>query len=235
MENLFYQPELIHGCNFLNEDESRHCIKVLRKKSGDIISITDGRSTFYTAVITEAHPKKCNFTIQAIKKETPKKHHIHLAVSPTKNSDRMEWMMEKCVELGIGEFTPLLCKNTERKTFKTDRLEKIAINAMKQSQRATVPAIHPLTSYSEFINSHSANETSRFIAHVDHSNPHHLIHTAKAENHYVVLIGPEGDFTPVELEHATRHGYVKVSLGNSRLRTETAGLAACHILNLINF
>ncbi len=234
MEQLFYQPDLLNGTQYLNEEESRHCIKVLRKKTGEHISLTDGQGSFYEAVILDANPKKCLFRVESVTKETPRHFTIHLAVSPTKNADRMEWMLEKCVELGLDEFTPLHCHNTERKVLKTDRLEKIAISAMKQSRRARIPAIHPLTDLANFI-SQSVRPDEKFIAYVDPANPIHLLHAAKPKGTYLMLIGPEGDFTPHELELALEQGYKKVSLGHSRLRTETAGLAACHILNLINY
>lgn len=232
MEHLFYQPDVQNEKLYLNADESRHCIRVLRKKPGDFITVTDGLGHFYDSVITGTDATQCPFSIQTVREEKSKPYHIHLGISPTKNQDRLEWMTEKCVEIGVDKITFLLCKNTERKTLKTDRLEKIAISAMKQSHRAWLPRINPLVPYRDFV-AHS-NETDRFIAYVDPTNPLHLFRLAKPAGNYLVLIGPEGDFTPEELQLATANRFQKVSLGLHRLRTETAGLTACQILNLIN-
>lgn len=233
MENLFYQPEISNGIVNLDADESRHCVKVLRKKSGDIISITDGRGRFYNAHLIDTNPVRCLFDIQSVI-DCPKKNYtIHLAISPTKNTDRIEWMVEKCVEIGVDEITLLHCRKTERKVFKIGRIEKIAISAMKQSKRAWLPTINQLTPFQEFMK-HVDSQASRYIAHVDHSNSTHLQSVAKRDGSYVVLIGPEGDFSTEELELAAQNNFVKVSLGNYRLRTETAGLMACQVLNLVN-
>lgn len=232
MENLFFQPGIAQGISFLTPEESKHCLKVLRKKQGDTITLTDGAGYFYEALITETSGQ-CGFAIQRKWPEQPKNYHIHLAISPTKNPDRIEWMVEKCVELGIDHITFLNCKNTERKSIKNDRIQKIVLSAMKQSFRATFPALNPLTDFYEFLRTDLA-ATAKFIAYVDLQNPEHLMSVAKPGQRYLVLVGPEGDFTPDELGAALDSGYKKISLGNHRLRTETAGLAACHMLNLVN-
>ncbi|MBL7843419.1 MAG: 16S rRNA (uracil(1498)-N(3))-methyltransferase [Cyclobacteriaceae bacterium] len=233
MENLFYQPDLSQGALFLTPEESKHCLKVLRKKQGDTITLTDGAGYFYEALITEATISQCRFSIQRKWQEQLKKYHIHLAISPTKNPDRIEWMVEKCVEIGIDQITFLSCKNTERKSIKSDRMLKVALSAMKQSVRATLPVLSPLTSFQDFIKT-DYSETAKFIAYVDMENPTHLMSLAKPGKHYLVLVGPEGDFTQQELNAALHKGFTKISLGNHRLRTETAGLAACLMLNLVN-
>ena len=233
MENLFYQPEIINGIHYLNEVESKHCQKVLRKKSGDSILVTDGLGRIYNSIITKSTATQIHFSIQLTKEVQKKDYSIHLAISPTKNQDRIEWMVEKCVELGIDKITLLNCMNTEKKGFNISRLEKIAISAMKQSQRAWLPKISPLTPVLEFISNTPLN-VLRYIAYVDLSNPDYLLNVAIPGNQYVILIGPEGDFSEAELQHAIKYNFLKVSLGDSRLRTETAGLAACHILNLVN-
>lgn len=219
--------------NHLPEDESRHCIKVLRKKVGDRIQITDGLGCFYYALITNPSSVKCEFSVQSEEKIPAANYYIHIAISPTKSADRIEWMVEKCVEIGIDEISLLHCKNTERKKFRTDRLEKIAITAMKQSHRSRLPRINPLLPVAEFIKSARAQD-SKFIAHVDNANPIQLIHAAKATSRYVVLIGPEGDFSTSEISLAIKNDFKKVSLGDYRLRTETAGLYVCSVLHHIN-
>lgn len=233
MENLFYQPDISQGAQFLTPEESKHCLKVLRKKQGDTITLTDGVGSFYEVLISETTIGQCKFTIQRKWQEPEKKYTIHLAISPTKNPDRIEWMIEKCIEIGIDHITFLDCKNTERKSLKSDRLLKVALSAMKQSFRATLPAINPLTPFQDFINT-NFEKTEKFIAFVDMENPTHLMSLAMPGQHYVVLVGPEGDFSQEELHAALHNGFRKVSLGGHRLRTETAGLATCCFLNAIN-
>jgi 16S rRNA (uracil1498-N3)-methyltransferase len=229
--NLFYQPGIPDGNFFLEEEESRHCVKVLRKDQGDLLHLTDGEGFFYTATITKADSRKCQFVIESKTAAPTRPYHLHIAISPTKNTDRMEWFVEKCVEIGVDEISLLDCKHTERAFFKSDRLRKIAISAMKQSLKAKLPAIHELTEFSKFITQHSSND--RFIAYVDQANPLTLKEAAKNTKHGIVLIGPEGDFSQEELTLALQGGYQKVSLGPSRLRTETAGIAACHTFSLL--
>ena len=230
--NLFYQPQLPDGILHLDSDESRHCVKVLRKRSGDTIRVTDGKGAFYDVVLTDADPHRCSFQICSKVSELPRSYHIHIAISPTKNADRIEWFVEKSVELGIDTITLLECKNTERSYLKTERLEKVAISAMKQSLKASLPLINSLTDYSKLVTTSEAS--SKFIAFVDQTNPYHLKDVARPGSDYLLLIGPEGDFSSQELSLALTHNFQKVSLGSSRLRTETAGMAACHILNLVN-
>jgi 16S rRNA (uracil1498-N3)-methyltransferase len=230
--NLFYQPQLAQGVLHLDADESRHAVKVLRKKQGDPIRLTDGMGFFYEAIITNPDPRQCTFTISKKIKESPKNFTIHIAISPTKNADRIEWFVEKVVELGIDEITLLECEHTERQHVKIDRLEKMAISAMKQSLKAKLPIIHSLTSFRDLTK--DAEAVEKYIAHVDSENPNQLKNLVSQGSSYIVLIGPEGDFSREELMSAERLGFKKISLGPSRLRTETAGLAACHILNLAN-
>jgi 16S rRNA (uracil1498-N3)-methyltransferase len=230
--NVFYQPEIANGIRYLDSEESRHCAKVLRKKTGDAIQITDGRGSLYKATLTDSRPDKCTYKIDSSEKEGTRPFNIHIAIAPTKNPDRTEWFVEKAIEIGIDEISFLLCDNSERAALKTDRLEKLAISAMKQSLRFTLAKINHMVLLQDFVTITQA--TSKFIAYVDQTNPDHLLRQAPAKSNYVVLIGPEGDFSKKELDLAIEHGYKKVSLGPNRLRTETAGLAACHILNLIN-
>ena len=231
--NLFYQPGIPEGVSYLEGDESRHCAKVLRKKSGDTIEVTDGKGNFYEAVIAKADPGQCLFEIRK-RWEAPKNDYfIHVAISPTRNADRIEWFVEKATELGVDRITLIDCKNTERSFIKTDRLKKVAVSAMKQSVKAVLPVIEEhLLQFTEVVE--HCQEQEKCIAFVDPDNTLHLKDAVPQRAAYCVLIGPEGDFSIEELKTAVDHGFKKVSLGPSRLRTETAGVAACHILNLIN-
>ena len=229
---LFYQPQLVDNINYLDAAESRHCVKVLRLNEGDEITIVDGAGGWYKSTITEANPKKCEFTVLEKTLTTTKDFYIHIAIAPTKNLDRLEWFAEKAVELGIDEISFVICDNSERKVLKTDRIIKKALSAMKQSLKANLPKINEPISFNKFIG--DIKQDNKFIAYVDKANPDHLLKVSPVNSSYCVLIGPEGDFSTKELGFALNSGYAKVSLGASRLRTETAGIAACHILNLRN-
>jgi len=232
MDNLFYQPGIQEGLYFLDSDESRHCYKVLRKKVGDTIHITDGKGNLFEAILTETKPDKCSFKIQSTQPQEKKKYRIHIAIAPTKNPDRIEWFVEKAVEIGVDEISFILCDKSERAAMKTERIEKLAVSAMKQSLKTYLPRINPMGLFKDVImNTHAVE---KYIAFVDHTNPNLLMQVANSNTTYAILIGPEGDFSKNEIELAIAHQYKKVSLGPSRLRTETAGIAACHILNLVN-
>jgi 16S rRNA (uracil1498-N3)-methyltransferase len=227
--HLFYQeqlPEVKH----LDQDESKHCIKVLRLQTGDQINIIDGKGTFYTAKITEAHPKKCEFEIIETSKEAKPFFHRHLAIAPTKNMDKMEWLVEKATEMGIDEISFFQSFHSERKVIKIDRLEKKVISAMKQSLKAKKPVLNEMAPFKKLLESAVAD--NKFIAYVDFENKDHLKNELSNQKDTIILIGPEGDFTPDEIQMAISKNFKKVSLGNSRLRTETAALAAVHIMNL---
>lgn len=230
--NLFFQPQIPQGVQHLDPDESRHVVKVLRKKQGDHIRLTDGSGFFYEAIITSPDSHRCVFDIQKKIPAGTRSFSIHVAISPTKNTDRIEWFVEKSVELGIDEITLIQCDHSERQHLRIDRLEKIAIGAMKQSLKAMLPKIHPLTNFRNILLAADASE--KYIAYVDEENPHLLKNLVQPNNSYLILIGPEGDFSEEELMLAEARAFKKVSLGPSRLRTETAGIAACHILNLAN-
>lgn len=232
MKNLFYQPGIQYGSHFLDPEESRHATKVLRRKAGDSIHITDGKGVLYTCKITDARPDKCAFAIESSRTAAAKNFRIHIAIAPTKNPDRTEWFVEKAIEIGIDEISFLECDNSERTSLKLERIEKLAISAMKQSLKFTLPKIHPIRQLRDFIS--ALNSSKKFIAYVDQANSDELLRAAQSKEDYLVLIGPEGDFSPAELDLALQHGYQKVALGPSRLRTETAGIVACHTLNLIN-
>jgi len=230
--NLFYQPLLPEGVFHLDADESKHAVRVLRKNVGDLIRLIDGKGNFYDASITKADPARCQFTITSQTAEVKNDYSIHIAISPTKNTDRIEWFVEKAVEIGVDKITLIACQKSERVHLKTDRLERVAISAMKQSLKATLPQINGIIKFTDVIR--QSREQEKFIAYVDQTNPDHLKNMLTRNTSYLVLIGPEGDFSETELILALQHNFKKVSLGKSRLRTETAGMAACHILNLFN-
>jgi len=229
--NLFYQPAISEGVHHLDPDESRHAIKVLRLQTGDQLQLTDGKGSFYETIITIADSKKCCFSVEEKRTISPRKFSISIAVAPTKNIDRMEWFVEKSVELGVEEIHFMLCKNSERKSINLERIQKIAISAMKQSGQSCLPIFNEIKPLHEIV---TGAPDQKFICYVDQQNPNQLKTMAHPEKSYLVLIGPEGDFRQDELDLAISHGFTKVSLGPNRLRTETAALAACHILNLIN-
>jgi 16S rRNA (uracil1498-N3)-methyltransferase len=228
--HLFYQSQLPEIQN-LDQDESKHCIKVLRKQVGDEINLIDGKGTFYKAKITNANPKKCEFEIIETIKEPKPSFHRHLAIAPTKNMDRMEWLIEKVTELGIDEISFFQSFHSERKIIKIDRLEKKVISAMKQSLKAKKPILNELKAYKSILD--NAKEVNKFIAYVDFDNETHFKNELDKVTDTLVLIGPEGDFTEEEVQMAVSKGFKKVSLGKSRLRTETAALAAVHLMNLV--
>ena len=229
---LFYQPLIAKGVHTLDEEESRHARKVLRLETGAEIQITDGKGKFYEARLTNTESKSCEFMVLKSEQAPSQNHKIHIAIAPTKNADRIEWFVEKVVELGINKISFLLCKNSERKSINLERIEKKAISAMKQSGQAYLPEIQEIRPFRQVIA--ESNEAGKFIGFVDEQNPLLLKNLAKPSASYLVMIGPEGDFSHDEMQTALQQGFAKVSLGQNRLRTETAGIAACHILNLIN-
>lgn len=227
---LFYEPSLADGAFELNEEESRHAVKVLRLSSGSNIWLTDGQGSFYEAVITEANAKKCGLEIVSTEKVEDHPRYRHLSIAPTKNIDRLEWFVEKAVEFGVDRISPIICHHSERKVVKTERLERKAVSAMKQSLKAWCPRIDEAVSFESFIK--EVESEHRFIAYVDQQNPVLLKDQIQSTGNHLILIGPEGDFSEDEVILAEQAGFQKVSLGPSRLRTETAGIAAVHLLNL---
>lgn len=217
--NIFTDADTI----LLSEEESKHCIRVLRHKSGDVIHIIDGKGNLYEVEITDANPKKCYVKILSKKTITyAKKHHLHIAISPTKNADRIEWMLEKCTELGVDEFSFIICKRTEKTGIKTDRLKKITESAVKQSIQTILPVINEPRSFKDFITNHT-NTSFKYIAHCIEENRTELKSILQNKD-TLILIGPEGDFNEDEIKLALSNNFKALSLGTSRLRTETAGL-----------
>ncbi|MGQ1787226.1 MULTISPECIES: 16S rRNA (uracil(1498)-N(3))-methyltransferase [unclassified Saccharicrinis] len=229
---LFYEPDFSNNGNILSQDESKHCIRVLRHQVGDIISVMDGIGCRYSAEIIDANPKKCTLKIVETNTEERRPFSLHMAVAPTKNIDRFEWFLEKATEMGIEEITPIICDHSERKVIKPERLEKVIVSASKQSLKAYIPKLNRLVTFKEFVNNKST--ANCFIAHCENM-PKQLLRTVYEPNSdAVILIGPEGDFSPGEIQMATDHQFKAISLGKERLRTETAAIMGCATINLIN-
>jgi 16S rRNA (uracil1498-N3)-methyltransferase len=216
----------------LSKEESKHATKVLRKKEGDILNFTDGKGGFYKAEITVADTKKCRLQIIS-SEQKPKQHnyHLHIAIAPTKNMDRYEWFLEKATEIGIDEITPIICEHSERKVIKTERCNRILLSAMKQSLKLHLTKLNETITLKDFLKQDF--EGNKYIAHCEDGEKTELRKEEKTEK-TLILIGPEGDFSPTEVELALENQFKTVSLGGSRLRTETAGIVAVHTINMKN-
>ncbi len=231
--HLFYTPDIQTPTYLLNEEESKHCIRVLRLQVADTVYLIDGKGGFYTAIIEEANPKKCLLLITNVQKEYGKRNfHLHMAVAPTKNIERMEWFLEKATEMGIDEISPIICQRSERKEIKTERLNKIITSAVKQSIKAYHPILNEAQSFASF--TQKENEALKYIAHCAETPKQELKEVYTPNANVLILIGPEGDFTPDEIKLAVNKGFIPISLGHSRLRTETAALAACFEIHFIS-
>lgn len=228
--HLFYEPNIKK--NFcLSKEESKHCTNVLRHKKGDTIHISDGNGTLYTAEIIE--PKKICKVIILKEKYFHKKNHLHIAIAPTKNISRIEWFLEKSIEIGIEKITPLFCEKSERKNLNYNRLNKIIISASKQSLKMHIPKINTLTSFRDFLDKNK--NSNKYIAHCNKefkSTP--FIKEKFKESSCILLIGPEGDFSRNEIKRALENGVKSVNLGNNRLRTETAGIYGAIAFSMLN-
>ncbi|MFN8258664.1 MAG: 16S rRNA (uracil(1498)-N(3))-methyltransferase [Bacteroidales bacterium] len=231
--HIFYTPGLISNEYCLNEEESRHCIRVLRLKENDIVYLADGMGTFCEARIVEANPKKCKVIVyQTIKDYNKRNYHLTMAVAPTKQIDRFEWFLEKATEIGVDRVIPFYSHQSERKVTKTERLNKIIESAMKQSKSAYHPQLDEICSFDELMRLNF--DSKKFIAHCFDNEKQSLKNLLKKGENVVILIGPEGDFTEGEVFKAKDKGFVDITLGNNRLRTETAALVACHTVALFN-
>jgi 16S rRNA (uracil1498-N3)-methyltransferase len=232
MSHLFLNKD-VYSC-ILDEQESVHVVKVLRLKEGDAITVTNGNGIIVSAQITKADHRKCGYKIieeQKIDKRSDAK--IHIAIAPTKNIDRMEWLVEKCTEFGIDAFSFLLTEHSERKNLAVAKLEKTSFAAIKQSGQPFLPCFNELITFNNFLKQDFSCYAYKLIACLDDDIKPTIMQLVPAHKSCIVLIGPEGDFTSAEVQNAVEKGFVKISLGNSILRTETAAIAACHILNLI--
>ncbi len=230
---IFYCNELTADNFQLSIEESKHCIKVLRHKKGDHIKVIDGKGLHKEAIIVSDNSSKvkCD-TLKSQSFEQTKSHRIHVAISPTKNMDRIEWFVEKACELGADEISFIFCKHSERKVLKTERLHKKAISALKQSRGYFKTQINEPYQFNDFIM--REHPLTKMIAHVDQTNISNIKSYCEPSQSYLVLIGPEGDFSENEIQKSQQNGFQKITLGKKVLRTETAGVVVCHSLNFIN-
>ncbi|MEQ5791428.1 16S rRNA (uracil(1498)-N(3))-methyltransferase [Muricauda sp. NFXS6] len=232
---LFYNPTLDNSAKqfIFPPDESKHIVRVLRKSEGDTVHITNGKGYLFEAEILEADQKKCRARITSQRKSIPKRYKLHMVVAPTKINDRYEWFLEKATEIGVDEITPIICDHSERKTIKLERMERVLQAAMKQSLQTVLPQINPPISCKEFLERDNT-VGYRFIAHCQNGDKMELKRRVIADNDATILIGPEGDFSKEEIDLAKEKGYVPISLGRNRLRTETAAIVACTTVAIIN-
>jgi 16S rRNA (uracil1498-N3)-methyltransferase len=231
---LFYNPTITEATETFSFDkeESKHIIKVLRKKDTDILFVTNGLGFLFKTEITLASDSKCTVKILSFEKMELPKYKLHLAVAPTKMNDRYEWFLEKATEIGIHEITPIICDRSERKVINAERFDKIILSAMKQCNQLHLPILNPAVTLKEFVK--QKNEGLQLIAHCEEADKKTLKSVLKPNKDYTILIGPEGDFSEKEIALALENNYIPVSLGNTRLRTETAAIVACHSVVFIN-
>lgn len=232
---LFFNSEINENTQQFTFDktESRHIVRVLRKKEGDTVFITNGNGQLFTSEVLLANDKKCLVKITHTKsQEKSWDYYLHIAIAPTKLNDRFEWFLEKATEIGIDEITPIICDHSERKVLKIDRMEKIIHSAAKQSLKYHFPIINEPITFKEFIN--LSHEGELFIAHCEETDKRSLKNELKPNQDITLLIGPEGDFSIKEIEQSLVHNFIPVSLGQSRLRTETAGIVAVHSVAFVN-
>lgn len=216
----------------LCEEESRHCVSVMRHRVGDDVFVTDGKGTLYTCKIAEIKGKSCSLEVLLSAVQPAPKHHLHMAVAPTKNTDRFEWFVEKAVEMGVSEITPIICEHSERNHLRLDRLERLVVAACKQSLKYYLPRINEPRKASELIK--NDNSDQKFILHCEPGDKQHLFNIAEACKSSLVMIGPEGDFSQNEIAMAKQNAFSEATLGPERLRTETAAMVACHCIDLKN-
>ncbi len=230
--HFFFLSDINANIFQTNEEESKHISRVLRLTVGDDVVFTNGKGNLYNCVLIDNHPKRCLFEVRHEDVIPKRKYYLHIAVAPTKNISRLEWFLEKATEMGIDEITPIKCAYSERTAIKPERLRKILVSALKQSQQAWIPKLNDLTSFSELIK--KEHNVKKCIAYV--SNDHNLLlkEYYKMGNDVLILIGPEGDFSDEETKSALRYGFKPISLGENRLRTETAAVVACHTVVLLN-
>lgn len=231
---LFYNARLDNSVSqfTFSIEESKHLIKVLRKKEGDLVHITNGNGYLFEGKILVADPKKCKAEIVDTDKKHRKMYWFHLVVAPTKMNDRFEWFLEKATEIGVNEITPIICEHSERKVVKIERMEKVIQSAMKQSLQTYLPKLNPAISYEKFIA--KEHKDLLFIAHCENEEKLDLKRRVAPDKDVTILIGPEGDFSKNEIKQAYEKGFLAVSLGDNRLRTETAAIVACTTVNMIN-
>lgn len=231
---LFFNPNISENTSQItfSKEESRHIVKVLRKSVGDILHITNGKGWLFTSELMTSDIKSCSVVVTSKVLQPKRNYQLHLAVAPTKMNDRFEWFLEKATEIGIDTITPIICDHNERKIIKLDRFEKILQSAMKQSLNCYLPKLNEAIPFKEFINKTFTGQ--RFIAHCDETHRTSLKHELRAKTDVLILIGPEGDFSVKEIEMAIQNKFIPVTLGETRLRTETAAIVACHTVAYVN-
>jgi 16S rRNA (uracil1498-N3)-methyltransferase len=231
--HIFYTPLIQSETYILNEEESKHCVRVLRLKVQDIVYLIDGVGGFYHARIIDANPKQCKvFVYQKFEEFGKRNYHLTIAIAPTKNIERFEWFLEKATEIGVDRIIPIVCQQSERKIIKLERLNKIIVEAIKQSKQSYLPQLAEICTYKENIN--NAFTGKKLIAFCSEEEKTYLKNSVLPGENALILIGPEGDFSPDEIKQAFEKGFTGVSMGNNRLRTETAGIVACQTLAIIN-
>lgn len=231
---LFYNPTINESTEVFSFDkeESKHIIKVLRKKDTDILHVTNGLGLLFITEITLASDSKCAVKVNSITKAEQSNYNLHLAVAPTKMNDRFEWFLEKATEIGIHKITPIICDHSERKKINLERFEKIILTAMKQSNSLFLPILNPAVSFKDFIKQDQSG--TKLIAHCEETDKKSLKSVLQKDTNYTILIGPEGDFSTKEIQLALENTFIPVTLGNTRLRTETAAVVACHSIAFTN-
>jgi len=233
--NIFYAPDITKDNYTFSETESKHIVRVLRLKSGELIDIIDGKGSFYTAKIISENPKKCQVVVETVEENYNKRDfNLSIAIAPTKNNDRFEWFCEKATEIGIDKIIPMISFQSERRNIKPDRFKKKIISAVKQSLKAYMPEFTEFVKFKDLIEKDF--DGKKYIAHCNDAvkEIHHLKNIYKKGENVLVLIGPEGDFTLEEVEQAIENGFEEITISKSRLRTETAGIVTAEIINLIN-
>lgn len=232
--NLFYSTGIEGDTFTLNSEESRHIVRVLRMKDGDLVRFTDGKGYFYDCSITDANPRACHFKIiKKSKGDDRRSFKVQIGIAPTKNMSRFEWFLEKATEIGIDKISPIVCHHSERKEIKSSRMQRVLVAAMKQSLKSELPVLFPTLKFNEFIKSPFSGQ--KFIAYIDDQVTQELSGAYLPGKDALVLVGPEGDFSVEEFQQAKENGFIPVRLGPSRLRTETAGVIACHTIHLMNY
>lgn len=231
--HIFYCENINQETIFLDETESKHAAQVLRLRNNDAVAVIDGKGKFCNATIINSNSKKCELKIENCKADFQKRsYHLHIAIAPTKQMERFEWFIEKAVELGVDEITPLICHDSVRTHLRMDRLQKVILSAVKQSVQAYIPQINEAVALDKFIA--KTTGSLKLMAHCAGSNKKSIQEIVSENQNTMILIGPEGDFTSNEISLALQHNFTPVSLGKSRLRTETAGVYACSVMRSIN-
>ncbi len=232
---LFYSSTISENLDQYTfpREESKHIIKVLRKRIGDQVHITNGKGFLFKGSIISDNPNKCTIQLDTSIYKESRAYKLHIAIAPTKLNDRYEWFLEKATEIGITEITPIVCDHSERKQIKKERFQKILQSAMKQSLQTHLPILHPLTTLKDFLKSPQPESTVSCIAHCEERSKQSLTKALITSKDVLILIGPEGDFSKEEIKTAIENGYTEITLGNSRLRTETAGIVACHSISFL--